>query len=237
MRGLRLLFVVAAAAMLPLIGADAAPKKRAGKPAAVVRDWTRLVVATPEGGFRMGNPNAKVKLVEYGSLTCPHCRHFATTSAAPLAASVRSGKVSYEFRNMVLNGIDMAATLVARCGGTRSFFPTVSDLYGTQPVWVGRAGRMTDAEKQELNGLSDAQRLARIARIAGIVQIGARHGIAPAAASRCLSDPSALNRLGKMYEAAMARGVDSTPTFFINGEIARVDDWAAIEPLLKKAGG
>ena len=36
-------------------------------------DWTTVVSATPEGGFVMGNPNAKVKLVEYGSMTCPHC--------------------------------------------------------------------------------------------------------------------------------------------------------------------
>ncbi|MEA3079375.1 MAG: hypothetical protein QOF05_783, partial [Sphingomonadales bacterium] len=52
--------------------ASAAPRP-APKPKV---DWARTVVATPEGGFRMGNPSAKVKLVEYGSLACPHCRHF-----------------------------------------------------------------------------------------------------------------------------------------------------------------
>jgi protein-disulfide isomerase len=47
-------------------------------------DWTQVVTQTPEGGMLMGNPNAKVKLVEYGSLTCPHCREFDETGVAPL---------------------------------------------------------------------------------------------------------------------------------------------------------
>ena len=71
----------------------------------------------------MGNPKAKVKLVEYGSLTCPHCRHFAETGMVPLKAYVKSGKVSFEYRNYILNGIDVAATLVARCGGAAALLP------------------------------------------------------------------------------------------------------------------
>ena len=75
-----------------------APAANRRKPAP--RDWSRTVAATPEGGFRMGNPNAKVKLVEYGSLACPHCRHFEETGYKPLVQQyVRTGRVSYEFRN------------------------------------------------------------------------------------------------------------------------------------------
>ena len=56
---------------------------------------------TPEGGFRMGNPAAPIKLVEYGSLACPHCRHFEETGYKPLLQTyVRTGRVSYEFRNL-----------------------------------------------------------------------------------------------------------------------------------------
>ncbi len=55
-----------------------APVAAAGPPAKAqaAHDWSRTVAMTPEGGFRMGNPAAKVKLIEYGSLACPHCRHF-----------------------------------------------------------------------------------------------------------------------------------------------------------------
>jgi protein-disulfide isomerase len=75
----------------------AAAPKRSAAPAA--RDWTRTVSATPEGGYRVGNPAAAVKLVEYGSLTCNHCATFAKEGMPPLLSRhVRTGRVSYEFR-------------------------------------------------------------------------------------------------------------------------------------------
>ena len=223
---MRAALILAGAAVLSLTPAAAA--------APPARDWSRTVVATPEGGFRMGNPKARVKLIEYGSLTCPHCRHFAETSGTALVSKyVRTGKVSYEYRNMVLNGIDVAATLVARCGGPRSFFPMVSQLYATQTTWVGRLNGLSEAQKQEIAALPDDQRLSRIAELGGFLQLGAKHGIAPAAAKRCLADKAAFDRLGKIYEGANALGVEGTPTFFVNGKMTRVDDWRDLEPQLK----
>jgi protein-disulfide isomerase len=230
---IRIFSLLLAALTVPLApsGAEAAATQQ--RP-----DWSRVVAATPQGGFRMGNPNARVKLVEYGSLTCPHCRHFAETSGTALVKNyVRTGKVSYEFRNMVLNGLDAAATLTARCGGARSFFPTVADLYAMQPTWIAKATGLTNEQKKQIDALPEGQRLGALAQLAGVVQIGAKHGIAPTAAKRCLSDTAALERLAKMYQAAMGLGVQGTPTFFVNGKIANVDDWADLEPLLKKAGG
>ena len=65
-------------------------------------DWTTIVAQTPEGGFLMGNPNAKVKLVEFGSMTCPHCAEFDETACKPLIDNyVKTGLVSCEFRNFV----------------------------------------------------------------------------------------------------------------------------------------
>ncbi len=56
----------------------------------------------------MGNPYAKTALVEYGSLACPHCRHFEETGYKPLVQQyVRTGRVSYEFRNFLLNAPDI----------------------------------------------------------------------------------------------------------------------------------
>src|SRR4051794_34300657 len=69
----------------------------AGSPTVKKTDWARTVVATPAGGFRMGNAAAKVRLVEYGSLACPHCRHFEETGYKPLVDQyVRTGRASYE---------------------------------------------------------------------------------------------------------------------------------------------
>jgi len=226
--------IAAAAAASLSIGSPAAAPKRG----AAAADWTRTVVATPQGGFRMGNPNARVKLVEYGSLTCPHCRHFAETGVKPLLAGyVKTGKVSYEFRNMVLNGVDVAATLVARCGGAPKFFGMADDLYRTQRTWVGKIGSLSDADKAALEKLPDGARLARIAEYGGIIAIAQRRGIAPARAKACAANGAAFERLGKMYEAALALGVTGTPTFFVNGNKVDGVEWSDLEPALRKAGG
>ena len=94
------------------------------------KDWSETVVKTPEGGFRMGNPDAPTKLVEYASITCPHCRDFTKAGTGPLKEKyISNGKVSWEYRNSVLNPLDVAATLVARCQGPETFFPFVEQLY------------------------------------------------------------------------------------------------------------
>ncbi|HWU93511.1 MAG TPA: thioredoxin domain-containing protein, partial [Sphingomicrobium sp.] len=104
---MRLAIAFAACLALPMAPAAAAAKAPPKVPAG--HDWTKTVAVTPEGGFRMGNPAARVKLVEYGSLICPHCRHFNETGYKPLLQGyVRTGKVSYEFRNMVLNAPDIS---------------------------------------------------------------------------------------------------------------------------------
>jgi protein-disulfide isomerase len=233
MKAALFLLLGAAASAAPAVAA--AP---AARPAPARVDWSRTVVATPEGGFRMGNPAAKVKLVEYGSLTCGHCANFAKAGMASLVGTyVRSGKVSYEYRNFILNGLDVAASLVARCGGPGRFFPVADRLYATQGQWMGRITDLTEAQKAQMSALPENQRLGRVAELAGIVQIGAQNGIAPASAKRCLSDPAALGRLGKIAEAANAQGVEGTPTFFINGANIGTHTWATLEPILRDGAG
>jgi protein-disulfide isomerase len=224
-------FLLLAAAALPAAG----PSAKAA-PARV--DWARTVVATPEGGFRMGNPAARVKLVEYGSLTCGHCANFAKAGMASLVGTyVRSGKVSYEYRNYILNGLDVAATLVARCGGPGRFFPVADKLYATQAQWMGRVTGLTAAQKAQMSALPENQRLGRMAELAGIPQIAAQSGIAPVQAKRCLTDQAALDRLSKMAEAAEAQGVRGTPTFFFNGANIGTHTWATLEPILREGAG
>lgn len=218
--------------------AAAGPAAAQPRRAAAAVDWSRTVVATQEGGFRMGNPNARVKLVEYGSLTCGHCAAFARQGMTTLVGTwVKSGKVSYEYRNFILNGLDVAASLVARCGGPARFFPVADKLYATQPQWMGRLSALTAAQKAQLNALPEAQRLGRLAETVGLTGLAAQHGIAPVQAKRCLADPAALDRLGKMAEAAGAQGVQGTPTFFLNGANIGTHTWATLEPILRESAG
>ena len=201
-------------------------------------DWSRAVVATPEGGFRMGNPTAKVKLVEYGSLACPHCRHFEETGYKPLVRQyVRTGRVSYEFRNLLLNTPDLSVSLLAHCAGPAKFFPMAEVVYATQPLWFQKVGAITDAQKAQMEKMTEAQRLARLGEIAGFPQIAARFGVTPARARQCLADPKGLERLLSITKTAEDAGINHTPTFLINGKVTDAAAWEQLEPELKKAAG
>jgi protein-disulfide isomerase len=198
------------------------------------RDWRQTAERTPEGGFRIGNPNARVKVIEYLSLTCPHCAEFAHEGGEKLFGDyVRSGRVSVEYRNYVLNAYDLAAAFVTRCAAPRAYFEMSHELLGTQPRWMGRMQGLTDAQRNELRALQPLQAMQRIVVMLGLDAIAARHGIGVAAQRSCLANQAGLDQLGTMHQAAEAAGVTGTPTFFINGQLAQVNTWAQIEPLLR----
>lgn len=223
--------VLAAVALAPG-GAVAAPK------AAHAVNWTRVVARTPEGGFRMGNPNAKVKLVEYGSLACPHCRHFEQTGYKPLVQQyVRSGRISYEFRNLLLNAPDMSASLLAHCAGPAKFFAMSNMVFATQPQWFDKISGLSEADRAEIAKLDGPQRIIRIGEVAGFPQIAARYGLTPLRSRQCLADPKGLERLLNVTKGAEDIGIHQTPTFLINGKVVDAATWEDLEPLLKAAGG
>jgi protein-disulfide isomerase len=225
-------FAALALPLSPAAAAKVAPK------ATVSHDWSRTVVATPEGGFRMGNPNAKVTLVEYGSLACPHCRHFEETGYTPLVQRyVRTGQVSYEFRNLLINGPDISISLLAHCAGPAKFFPMSQLVYATQPQWQKKLADMSDADKAEVEKMTDQRRVVRFAQIAAFGGIAARFGVTPARAQQCLADPKGLQRLLDMTKAAIDNGIHSTPTFLIDGKETSAATWEDLEPQLKAAVG
>ena len=229
---------VLAAASLAAFGSPAASAaaKPAHTTAAKPRDWTKVVTVTREGGFAMGNPNAKVKLVEYGSLACPHCRHFEETGFKPLVQGyVRTGQVRYEFRNLLLNGPDISISLLTRCAGPANFFPMASVVYATQPQWEDRLEKMSDADKAAIEKMTDEQRIVRFAELGGMPAMAMRFGLNPARARQCLTDQNGLQRLLAITEDANAHGINRTPTFIINGQTSDAASWEQLEPELKKA--
>ena len=220
--------MIAAAALAMPVAASAAPAV----------DWSRTVVKTAAGGFQMGNPKARVKLIEYGSLACPHCRHFEQTGYKPLVRGyVRTGKVSYEFRNLLLNSPDLAVSLLAHCAGAAKFFPMSEVVFATQPAWFQKVADLTDDQRAAMVKMTSAERTAAIGQTAGFPQIAARFGVTPLRAKQCYADPKGTERLLAMTKAAIDGGIASTPTFLVNGTKADASTWEELEPLLKKAGG
>ena len=230
---MRLLTALAGALLIAPAAASVAP----ARPVAA-HDWTRTVAATPQGGIRMGNPKARLALVEYGSLTCPHCRHFAETAVKPLLDRyVRTGRLSYEFRSFILNGPDLAATLLARCGGPGHFFPMAEQLYATQPIWLGKVADLPKEQQDKLNALPQGDLMVALAKMSGLIPVSAAHGVPPAKAQLCLKDQKAALGLMDVVRGGEELGVQGTPTFFLNGKQIAAYDWESLQPFLQKAGG
>lgn len=223
-------------------GSDTVVASQPVKPVAAPNggDWSQAVVRTPEGGFLMGNPNAAVKLVEFGSMTCPHCADFDETGVKPLIEQyVKSGRVSYEFRNYVRDPYDITASLIARCGGEQSFFGLTRGLYAEQKSWIGKLQQVPPAEVETLQSLGAQEQFAKIADWAGFKDWAAQRGLPRAKAEACLADDAAATQLVQMNsDAGSTYNIPGTPAFLINGKLVeQVASWTALEPKLKAAVG
>jgi len=151
------------------------------------------------GDMALGDPNAPVTVIEYASLTCPHCATFHTETWPTIRQNyVDTGKVRFIFRDVYFDQYGLWASMIARCGGEGPFFGYLTQLFGKQKEW---------ARSDDIVG-----ELQRIGRLGGL----------PAERMQaCLTDEALLNRLVADYQAnATADNVRSTPTFIINGETA-----------------
>lgn len=202
-------------------------------------DWTQVVTPTKQGGFVMGNPSAKVHLVEFGSLTCPHCKAFNDQGVAALVANyVKPGKVSYEFRNYVRDPYDITAALIVRCDGARSFFPLTSEMYKEQDSWLDKLEAVPHAQDR-MESMSDSQEFLTAAEWAGFPQWAAARGIPVQKTTQCLTNKSEIERLVQMNEDASDQyDIPGTPTFLINGKVAEdATTWDTLKLALDKALG
>jgi protein-disulfide isomerase len=202
-------------------------------------DWTQTVAQTPEGGFLMGNPNAPVKVVEYASMTCPHCAEFSHSGAQPLIDKyVKTGQVSFELRNFVRDPADLAASLLARCSGPGPFFQLTDQMFAAQDEWLGKLQAMTPAQQQQLQTLPPQQVVGAMAEQAGLVQFVRVRGVPAEKAQQCLSNQAELDRLVQMAQKATQDhpNFPGTPTFLINGQLAENSGtWEALEPKIQEA--
>lgn len=189
----------------------------------------------------MGNPNARVKLVEYGSLTCPHCRAFDEAGGDPLVGKyVRTGQVSYEFRNFVRDPFDLTASLITRCNGAQGFFRLTRAILKDQPEWIAKIQAVPQEQLEALTKLPPNRMFVETARIAGLQKWAASRGVPAVKSRQCLSDKSAIDRLVRMTSKATEQYPDftGTPTFVLNGRmLGGTSTWDQLEPQLREALG
>ena len=145
----------------------------------------------------LGKPDAPITIVEYGSLSCPHCAHFAVDVLPKLKEKwIDSGKVKLIFRDFPLDEPALRAEMVARCVAPERYYPLIETLFETQEKWV----LAKDWQAA----------LARIALLAGV----GKKTFDPCISDKRLEDQVAQSRL----TASTQLGVNATPTFFVNGK-------------------
>jgi protein-disulfide isomerase len=239
-----------AAALLPLaLGVAACKKDDAGSAGAVSaaplakvpppagKAWSDVIATTPEGGYRMGNPNAPIKLVEYGSLTCPHCAAFAKESNDDLVNFVNSGRVSFEFRNFIRDPIDMTSAMLVRCAPPESFFGLVHATFANQAAMFDKIKAAGDKAYAQVTALPADKRLQGLAELTGLEDFFAGNGLPKAQAQQCLADTAKASVLAKQNEVAEKdKGIDSTPTLFVNDAKLDTPLWADTKARLEASG-
>lgn len=220
--------------------ADAANKAAEGVQPPSNGDWTQTVLETPEGGFRMGNPDASVKLVEYASISCHVCAEFSEAGHRPLTENyVKSGQVSWEYRPYMIFPTDPGLFALMRCQGPGPFFAQAEQLYAQQEQWLGRLQAMSQdsATVNRISALPQNQQPGEIVKAIGLDQFFRQNGMPQARIDQCLADPASLARLAEIQQVGTRDNVRGTPTFLINGVPAEVTAWSALEPKIKEALG
>jgi protein-disulfide isomerase len=164
----------------------------------------------------MGSETAPVTIIEYASMTCPHCAAFEAQVFPKLKEKyIDTGKVRFILREFPLDGLAAAAFMLARCAGPDKYYPMVETLFAQQAKWAVR---------------NPIEPLLAIAKQAGFTQ---------QSFEACINNKDQLNKVQQVRDRASQKfKVKATPTFFINGELHEggmsIEDLdKAIEPYIK----
>ena len=199
-------------------------------------NWDATVVET-DGGHRIGNPDAKVKLTEFISYTCPHCAHFAREGEPRLKLGyVIQGEVSLEIRHLIRDPVDLTAAMLVNCGAAAKFPQNHTAFMLGQDKWIEPLGRATEAQQVRWRVAGAAGRRA-IASDAGFYRLMEGRGYRRTEVDRCLADEAFARKLAETSAKDWRLpGVGGTPAFAINGTVMPdTHTWEALEPHLKRA--
>jgi protein-disulfide isomerase len=179
---------------------------------------TELLVPPELGDRSLGKDDAPVTIVEYASMTCPHCAHFHETTYPELKKRyIDTGKVRFIFREFPLDPLAAGASMLARCADKEQFFPLIETLFQQQSKWA--------VEKP----------------IPQLLAIARQAGFSEEKFKACLSDQKMLDAMQAEQKRATDKfQVNSTPTLFVNGKKhvggISIDDLAkVIDPIVTKS--
>jgi len=183
-----------------------AAKEPAKEPAKEIIAVADLIKPGPITDYTLGDDKAPIVVVEYASLTCPHCATFHTKTFDFLKkVYIDTGKVRFIFRDFPFDGVALAATMLARCGGASEseaikgrdkYFAMVNTLFYRQATWA--FGSDPEAE---------------------LIKIAKEYGFTQESFDACLQNQTMYEGVLEVRKRAFETfKVDSTPTIFVNGE-------------------
>src|SRR5579859_1011981 len=148
----------------------------------------------------LGKADAKITVIEYASLTCPHCADFSVKTFPQVKKDwIDTGKVRWVFRDFPFDPVALKAHVVAHCGGPDRFYGFLDVFYAQQRAWY-----RPDADQA-------------VSELTKLTKIG---GVSEAQVKRCLADTKLSALVVTNRQTGDDAGVDSTPTFFINGSMS-----------------
>jgi protein-disulfide isomerase len=167
-----------------------------GGPSAAQQQATPPLPALPD--MVLGDRNAPVTIIEYASMSCPHCAEFHNTTLARIKTEyIDTGKVKLIFREYPLNQPAVYGAILARCSGPQRFFPFIEAMFKQQAAWAAA----TDV----------------VGRLTQIGQIG---GVTAEQYQACLNDRTLTNQIIQTrLTGEQQYSVQSTPTFIIGDQI------------------
>jgi len=147
----------------------------------------------------LGKADAPVTIVEYASMTCPHCANFHKTTYPALKSKyIDTGKVRFIFREFPLDDLAVAASMLARCAGAEKSMALIDVLFASQDKWAVRDP------------------------VPALLQIAKQAGFTQASFDECLKDQKLYNDILAMRERGSKEfKVESTPTLFVNGKLQK----------------
>lgn len=181
----------------------------------------------------LGDPAAPLEVIEYASLTCGHCAHFHTAVVKDFKANyVNTGKARYIMRHFVANGPDIAASIIARCGGgddPQRYFAYIDLFLSRQAQWI--------AGWQAIGQPPENAKLPELAVLAKMDLFVRPTGMAKNKMEACLADGTLQTGLMQMRTVgAQQYDIKATPTIFINGKRYNGPlEYEAFEAALKQA--
>lgn len=195
---MRNLWVLVGLAILIMVGGALAWRQWVGAPvdAPVAAETENLPMDVVAQDKILGSPEAPVTIIEYASLTCPHCARFHTETLPKLKTDwIDTGKARLVFRDFPLDGAALGAAALAHCAPPDRYFAMLELLFERQSEWA------VEGEWRE-----------RVTQLAGVA------GMDKASVDACLDDQARKDAIVQRAEEAQAKhAVESTPSFVING--------------------